>query len=137
MDDILYRGFVSSARPKAGERSGERCVYAGDRLLSPAASQKVWNHSPDGFEWGYCGSGPAQLALALLMDAGLDDETAVRLHQEFKRRIVAGWTSGTAWSMLRSVVLRVAAAIEQDLETGRTDEPVRYGLPAEEIGGAE
>ena len=24
------------------------------------------NHSPDGFNWGYCGSGPAQLAYALL-----------------------------------------------------------------------
>ena len=28
------------------------------------------NHSPDGFEWGYYGSGPAQLALALLCDYG-------------------------------------------------------------------
>src|SRR5262245_22144387 len=27
------------------------------------------NHSPTGFEWGYGGSGPAQLALALLVDA--------------------------------------------------------------------
>jgi hypothetical protein len=27
------------------------------------------NHSPTGFEWGYRGSGPAQLALALLADA--------------------------------------------------------------------
>ena len=27
------------------------------------------NHSPTGFEWGYGGSGPAQLALALLADA--------------------------------------------------------------------
>src|SRR5262245_1194599 len=27
------------------------------------------SHSPTGFEWGYGGSGPAQLALALLADA--------------------------------------------------------------------
>jgi hypothetical protein len=27
------------------------------------------NHSPDGFEWGYHGSGPAQLALAILLHA--------------------------------------------------------------------
>ncbi len=26
----------------------------------------VRNHSPSGFEWGYGGSGPAQLALAIL-----------------------------------------------------------------------
>jgi hypothetical protein len=28
----------------------------------------VVNHSPDGFAWGYGGSGPHQLALAILMD---------------------------------------------------------------------
>jgi len=28
----------------------------------------LWNHSPDGFEWGYGGSGPAQLALAIYQD---------------------------------------------------------------------
>jgi hypothetical protein len=52
--------------------------------MSPAPSQKVWNHSPDGFNWGYAGSGPTQLALAILLAAGLDDERAVRLCQRFK-----------------------------------------------------
>lgn len=28
----------------------------------------VRNHSPDGFNWGYGGSGPSQLALAILID---------------------------------------------------------------------
>lgn len=42
------------------------------------------NHSPTGFEWGYGGSGPAQLALALLAHALKDDERALRLHQRFK-----------------------------------------------------
>ena len=28
----------------------------------------MWRHSPTGFEWGFSGSGPAQLALALLLD---------------------------------------------------------------------
>ena len=57
----------------------------------------LWNHSPTGFEWGYDGSGPAQLALALLADHLDDDDEAVQLHQEFKREVVAkfdrrGWT---------------------------------------------
>ena len=34
------------------------------------------NHSPDGFEWGYGGSGPSQLALAILADCLGDDERA-------------------------------------------------------------
>lgn len=47
------------------------------------------NHSPTGFEWGYAGSGPAQLALAILAHAIGDDKRAVRLHQSFKREYIA------------------------------------------------
>lgn len=46
------------------------------------------NHSPDGAEWGYAGSGPAQLSLALLADV-LGDEAAQELYQRFKRDVVA------------------------------------------------
>ena len=54
------------------------------------------NHSPGGFEWGYAGSGPAQLALALPANALEDDEQACLWHQDFKRVVVAqlpraGW----------------------------------------------
>jgi len=57
----------------------------------------LWNHSPTGFEWGYGGSGPAQLALAILADHLANDEKAVRLHQDFKFKVIAslsrqGWT---------------------------------------------
>lgn len=54
------------------------------------------NHSPDGFEWGYGGSGPAQLALALLADALGEDDRAQVWYQTFKWRVVSGlpdeWT---------------------------------------------
>jgi hypothetical protein len=59
--------------------------------LSPAPSQKLYNHSPDGFQWGYGGSGPAQLALALLLDATGDPELSFELHQDFKWAFVATW----------------------------------------------
>lgn len=49
----------------------------------------LWNHSPSGFEWGYGGSGPAQLSLAILAYQTGDDELAVRLHQRFKFDVVA------------------------------------------------
>jgi hypothetical protein len=57
----------------------------------------LWNHSPTGFEWGYCGSGPAQLALALLADHLADDRQALDIYQRFKWAVVAelpkkGWT---------------------------------------------
>lgn len=66
-------------------------VLVDGRRLDPARSLALFPHSPDGFAWGYGGSGPAQLALALLLEAGVDDETAVRLHQDFKFEHVAHW----------------------------------------------
>jgi len=66
-----------------------RRVTVDGRTLSPKRSQKIWNHSPDGFAWGYGGSGPAQLALAVLIKAGLKPSRAVQLHQEFKRDWIA------------------------------------------------
>lgn len=68
-----------------------REVMVDGRRLDPRPSQRIFNHSPDGFSWGYHGSGPAQLALALLLAAGLSENHAVRLHQSFKREHVAHW----------------------------------------------
>lgn len=56
----------------------------------------LYPHSPAGFEWGYGGSGPSQLALALCADALGDGERALRVYQHFKWQHVlrfpqAGW----------------------------------------------
>lgn len=53
------------------------------------------NHSPTGFEWGYHGSGPAQLALAMLVPV-IGRERALILYQAFKAEVIAllpspGW----------------------------------------------
>lgn len=47
------------------------------------------NHSPDGFNWGYGGSGPAQLALAILADYLGNDDTAQQHYQNFKWDVIA------------------------------------------------
>ena len=47
------------------------------------------NKSPTGFAWGYSGSGPAQLALAILADHLGDDDTALEYFQDFKRAFIA------------------------------------------------
>ena len=56
--------------------------------------------SPSGFETGYNGSGPAQLAIAILAHA-YNDEFACEHYQRFKREIVANlpedrWTLRTS-----------------------------------------
>jgi hypothetical protein len=64
-------------------------VYIDGVPLDPRHSQTVWNHSPDGFAWGYGGSGSAQLALAILLTAGVPERDAVALHQRFKAAFIA------------------------------------------------
>lgn len=77
--------------------------------FTPARSLRVMAHSPSGFEWGYGGSGPSQLALALLLDVLNDEDAALAAHQAFKWEVIArlpeeGWTMTTedieAWLVL-------------------------------------
>lgn len=75
-----------------GSRPGGRCaavVTSGDASGPLDPRFDLRNHSPDGFEWGYGGSGPAQLALALAADVLGDDEAALDVYQRLKARVVA------------------------------------------------
>jgi hypothetical protein len=65
------------------------------------------NHSPTGFEWGYGGSGPAQLALAILADVFRNDQLAVRLHQRFKWDAIATLERTRPWQMTETEVLTI------------------------------
>ena len=58
-------------------------------IRSPNRSQHLKNHSPTGFEWGYDGSGPSQLALALMLEAGLSDDEALGSYMRFKFAVIA------------------------------------------------
>ena len=83
----------------AGRREGRAVIVTVEgRPLNPRLDLR--NHSPTGFDWGYGGSGPAQLALALLADHLGNDEEAMSLYQAFKFAVVAklpkrGWTLTT------------------------------------------
>ncbi|MDL0120024.1 DUF6166 domain-containing protein [Halobacterium salinarum] len=57
--------------------------------LTPERSLELANHSPSGFEWGYGGSGPAQLALALLVDYTDEEDVALARYTEFKNEVVS------------------------------------------------
>jgi hypothetical protein len=61
----------------------------GDGMKELPLRLDLWNHSPTGFEWGYGGSGPAQLALAILAEATGDGAYARAWHQAFKREVIA------------------------------------------------
>ena len=69
-------------------KADSRTVLLNDKALTPGKSQALRNHSPDGFAWGYGGSGPSQLALAILLEAGSVDN-ALEKYQDFKWEIIA------------------------------------------------
>ena len=79
---------ILGSRDSEGLDSKGLTVYVDGKEVPLKPSLKVFNHSPSGFEAGYEGSGPAQLALAILM-LFTDNQTAVRLHQTFKREVLS------------------------------------------------
>jgi hypothetical protein len=85
------------------QASADRVEYVGMRVdgtpvvlnltdherLTPDRSLNLVRHSPARFDWGYVGSGPAQLACALLLDY-TDDETVAQQHYiQFRNEVVS------------------------------------------------
>lgn len=73
-------------------------VLADGKPLELAPSLRLRKHSPTGFEWGYGGSGPSQLALALLLAAGVEEGAALGVYQQFKAECVAQ-LPGPTWEL--------------------------------------
>lgn len=116
-------------------------VRVNGRPLDPRPALRLRQHSPTGFEWGYCGSGPAQLALAVLLHATGDMPTALAAYHWFKWEVVAGWRD--VWSITAGDVYRLldrwraecaaAAALQLDpIEPFRVEPPTSnlVGVPA-------
>jgi hypothetical protein len=69
------------------------------------------NHSPDGFSWGYLGSGPAQASIAILADC-LDARTAVWHGHEFMRKVIGRLPMEESWELTESQVRAHVAELE-------------------------
>jgi len=103
----------------SGRREGYAVIVTVDgRRLNPRLD--LWNHSPSGFEWGYPGSGPAQLALAILADHCGDDRQAFDFHHRFKWAVVAEFPH-RSWALTSQEIDRV-------LQTLREAEPSLEGV---------
>ncbi len=92
MGSKTYVGYPSSPRVP-----GDVAVFVatedGPEYLLP----HIVKHSPTGFEWGYAGSGPADLAYAILVDY-LDDAAKVEdLYQNFKRAFIERLSRDHSW----------------------------------------
>jgi hypothetical protein len=103
-NSIIYRG--------ARDENGTCHVYWSrqdeTREFPLDPRHDIRNHSPDGFEWGYGGSGPAQLALAILahhlenMDRPKD--LTPKLYQDFKFRVIGAIPQKANWSITTTAI---------------------------------
>jgi hypothetical protein len=79
---------------------------------------EYWSH---GFEWGYGGHGPCQLALALLLEV-CEEETAVELCQEFKWEVIAR-LHHSAWRIPTSLLVQWVTAHAGPMQCLKADVP--------------
>ena len=63
-------------------------ILIGDKEINISKSQKIRNHSQD-FSWSYGGSGPAQTALAILLEITNSELLSLSLYQNFKWEKIA------------------------------------------------
>ncbi|MGE3680227.1 MAG: DUF6166 domain-containing protein [Bdellovibrionales bacterium] len=76
------------------------------------------NHSPTGFEWGYGGSGPAQLSLAILADHFGDDRVAQEFYQNFKFRVIGRLTKDEWTITARQIDSVIQELKESEINNG-------------------
>jgi hypothetical protein len=99
---VVYRGERDPTRP-VGEEVSVTAVRGGTRKRKTELLDErhdLANHSPAGFEFGYGGSGPHQLALAILAEHA-DEETALRHYGAFLDAVIADLpaTGPTEWEI--------------------------------------
>jgi hypothetical protein len=125
-------------------------IYAGLRNEDGSCSVTVnghpldprldWqNHSPTGFEWGFGGSGPDQLALAILADCLGEKrkELALHFYQKFKADVVsvlphAAWgMTGEEVRMRINTYLKVARVWRSYWQARKTDQESEAEAPSQ------
>lgn len=89
-------------------QNGHPIVTVNGKLLS--FYRHVLDVSED-FEWGYGGSGPTQLSMALIMDATGDAELAYNLRHQFKQEVVKYFSDN--WAMTDDDILARLKRIQE------------------------
>ena len=87
----VYRGYRLGPREKLP--GVKVIVEEGD--VQRSLEHKI-RHSPTGFEMGFLGSGPADLALSILWDV-MGKEPDIPTYMRFKSQFVAKW--GDEWEI--------------------------------------
>lgn len=129
---IGYR-LEEPASCEPGGTTTKKCivnVFNGKHKRPLRPRNDIRNHSPDGFEWGYGGSGPAQLALALVADACGRKFAHPAIYQRVKSKIVAGLPHD-GWTLTEAQIKTAVdeAVAERNLREKIADETREGDLP--------
>ncbi len=102
-ESLLLQGKINAKVPHS--------IWIDGKPLYHRRSLQVRNHSPTGFAWGYTGSGPAQLALGLLLVYWLPRH-AEEYYQQFKEVFIATLpqTDFTVEVELRRILVEIQEA---------------------------
>jgi len=107
---VVYAGDFPPSAGSEGPLPPEVVEYARENGETLDRRGELRNHSPNGFAWGYDGSGPAQLALAMLADL-FGDETALEEYQAFKFDVVADLDGDRPFVLTESDVRRAVGEV--------------------------
>ena len=95
----IYYGFNDGNAPSV-------FVSNAGRTMAPLPLRlDIVNHSRTGFGWGYSGSAPTPLPVAILADWMSCDHAALALHQTFKAAGIAGLEKH--WSLSDDDLVRI------------------------------
>jgi hypothetical protein len=107
---MIRRKIYTGRRDKHGNCVVRVIEHGDSRALRQRCD--IANRSPAGFEWGYLGSGPTQLAIALLADATGSDEVALQLHQRFKFHVIVKLPRNRPWHLTDREIVDTAVALQ-------------------------
>jgi hypothetical protein len=84
-----------------GERMDGVCAVSvcGEDPIMMRNLVHIEKHSPDGFNWGYPGSGPAELARCILTDFLGSEHLADRFYQRYKWDVIAPIQHDGPWEI--------------------------------------
>jgi hypothetical protein len=107
-----YLGVIENRTPKAYFSDGLERTELPLRL-------DLCRISTGGFAWGYCGSGPAQLAVAILAHHLKDDEQALWFSDAFTRGVTWHLPQDKNWELTPSQIDAVLDEIVKSRGPGR------------------
>lgn len=131
----IYRGKIIRRDPGGRHPIVSRNIMVEDstdgsqRPLALQPSLALKGYSKAGYNWGYSGSGPAQAALAILLDC-FDKERAIKFYQVFKWDFLVPLAKESEWEIDEKLLTDWMAGVE--IRERELEDKLKEGANAED-----